>query len=77
MTKTQIIDHIMFTPHNTNRAVLKGILGDGNWEALYKYVATTSHNMNRKVLEALIGDSSSGGAGAVVGTAIVGTDVVG
>lgn len=54
MTKTEIINHIMQTPHNTNRAVLRGLLGDGNWETLYNYIKQTPYNMNRKVLESLI-----------------------
>lgn len=71
METNQIIDHIMTTPSNTNRAVLKGMLGEGNWEALYAYIEKTSYNMNRKVLESFFGNASSG-ASPIVGTAVVG-----
>ena len=71
----QIINYIMSTPTNTNWNVLSTLLGTGDWSKLKTYVEKTSHNMNRKVLETLLGSSS--GSGAVVGTAVVGRDVVG
>ena len=74
MTKSQIIDYIMYTPTNTNESVLSTYLGEGDWSALYKYIKQTPHNMNRSVLEALIGKDPTY---AVVGTAIVGQSVVG
>lgn len=74
MDKSQIIDHIMSTPYNINWNVLSTMLGDGDWSKLKAYVEQTSHNMNRKVLEVFL---DSGPRIAVVGTAIVGQDVVG
>lgn len=72
MDKSQIIDHIMSTPHNVNWNVLSTMLGEGDWSKLKTYVEQTPHNMNRKVLEVFLGSRV-----AVVGTAIVGQDVVG
>ena len=74
MTTTQIIDHIMSTPHNVNWNVLSTMLGDGDWSKLKAYVEQTPRNMNRKVLEVFLG---SGSRVAVVGTAVVGRDTVG
>ncbi len=64
----------MSTPYNINWNVLSTMLGDGDWSKLKAYVEQTSHNMNRKVLEVFL---DSGPRIAVVGTAIVGQDVVG
>lgn len=72
MDKSQIIDHIMSTPHNVNWNVLSTMLGNGDWSELKTYVEQTPRNMNRKVLEVFLGSRV-----AVVGTAIVGQDVVG
>ena len=74
MNNLQIIDHIMSTPHNVNWNVLSTMLGDGDWSQLKTYVEQTPRNMNRKVLEVFLGSDSRV---AVVGTAIVGQDVVG
>ena len=75
MNKTQIIDHIMSTPHNINWNVLSTMLGEGDWSTLKTYVEKTPHNMNRQVLESFFENSES--QVAVVGTAIVGQAVVG
>ena len=75
MNTNQIIDHIMSTPTNTNWNVLSTLLGAGDWSKLKAYVEKTPHNMNREVLKSFFGNEQ--GAGAVVGTAIVGTDTVG
>ncbi len=69
-----VITYLMTSPSNTNWNVLSSMLGDGDWAELKKYVETTPHNMNRMVLEVLL---SSGNKEAVVGTAIVGTSIVG
>lgn len=74
MLDAQIIDHIMSSPSNTNWSVLSSMLGDGDWAELKKYVETTPYNMNRMVLEVLL---SNGNKEAVVGTAVVGTSIVG
>lgn len=75
MNKTQIIDHIMSTPHNINWNVLSTMLEDGDWSKLKTYVERTPYNMNRQVLESFFENSES--QVAVVGTAIVGQAVVG
>lgn len=75
-TKEKIIDYIMSTPTNTNWNVLSSMLGDEDWSKLKAYVETTPWNMNRMVLESFFSDGSSGGQ-AVVGTAVVGRDIVG
>ena len=59
MDKSQIIDHIMSTPHNINWNVLSTMLGSGDWSKLKAYVEQTPRNMNRKVLEVFLG--SGGG----------------
>ena len=70
-----IIAYLMKSPQNSNWNVLSSMLGDGDWSKLKKYVETTPHNMNRMVLESLLGSGS--GNSNVVGSAIVGTAVVG
>ena len=81
MTKTDIINYLMTTPHNTNKNMLNSILtGLDNKDEIIAYALHTPHNMNRKVLESLIStDGDGGGAGdsAVVGTAVVGSAKVG
>ena len=79
MTKTDIINYLMTTPHNTNKNMLNSILaGLDNKNEIIAYALNTPHNMNRKVLESLI-SADGGGAGdsAVVGTAVVGSAKVG
>lgn len=74
MDKDKIIEYIMTTPQNVNWAVLKSILGEGNWENLEKYVKHTPLNMNRMVLEGFFESGSSNSA--IVGEAIVGSAVI-
>ena len=76
MTKEEILDYLMHTPYNSNSAVLKSMLGEGNWSRLLKYVRETPYNMNRRVLESFFSDDSTGDV-AVVGTAIVGKSKIG
>lgn len=73
MNKNDILDYVMNTPRNTNWNVLSSMLGDGDWSELKAYVETTPYNMNRMVLKALL----NGGNSNVVGSAVVGTAVVG
>ena len=74
MTKEEIINYLMSTPYNTNRAVLESILGDkANKNAVIAYAMNTPNNMNRTVLESLVDDDV---VAAVVGTAVVGTAVI-
>ena len=79
MLKKDILDYIMNTPHNTNWAVLKTIVGDN--EELYKYITETPYNMNRAVLSGIL-DKIDGGEdeparSSKVGEAVVGTAIVG
>lgn len=55
MNKQEVIDYLMYTPYNTNLAVLKSMLGDGNWDELLDYVKRTSYRINRRVLEGILG----------------------
>ncbi len=71
-----IIDYLMASPQNSNWNVLSTLLGAGDWSKLKAYVETTPKNMNRQVLKVLLG-SGSNGSSAVVGTAVVGRDIVG
>ena len=75
----KIIEYLMTTPYNPNRAVLEGMLGsdftEEGKEKLFKYVFETSYNMNRAVLIGVLNNGSN--PVAVVGTAVVGTSVVG
>ncbi len=59
MLKEEILDYIMNTPHNTNWAVLKTIVGDN--EELYKYITETPYNMNRAVLSGILDRIDEGG----------------
>lgn len=52
MLKEDVLDYIMNTPHNTNWAVLKTIVGDN--EELYKYITETPYNMNRAVVSGIL-----------------------
>lgn len=73
----KIITYLMETPHNTNRAVLASMLGEGDWTKLYEYVKLTPNNMNRQVLRTLLGGNAGGSKVALVDSAIVGKAVVG
>ena len=59
MLKEDVLDYIMNTPHNTNWAVLKTIVGDN--EELYKYITETPYNMNRAVLSGILDRIDEGG----------------
>lgn len=54
MNKQEIIDYLMHTPYNTNLAVLKSMLGDGDWSELLAYVKQTPYNVNRQILNSLL-----------------------
>lgn len=58
MDKNKIIEYLMETSTNTNWAVLKGILGEGEWDILEKYIKKTPRNMNKKILETLLENTS-------------------
>ena len=58
MLKKDVLDYIMNTPHNTNWAVLKFLVGDS--EELYKYITEIPYNMNRAVLSGIL-DKINGG----------------
>ena len=74
MKTEEIIEYIMTTPGNVNWNVLKYLLDETvDKKGLKKYVQLTPNNMNRQVVRSFFGSSNSG----VVGTAIVGTSVVG
>lgn len=75
MDKQKVIEYLMHTPYNTNLAVLKPMLGEGDWSRLLNYVRQTSYNMNRRVLEGLLNTNTS--TAAIVGIAKVGEAVVG
>ena len=79
MDKQEVIDYLMYTPYNTNLAVLKSMLGEGDWDELLDYVKKTPHSVNRRVLSSLLSANDGGeddGDGAIVGEAIVGSAVV-
>ena len=59
MLKKDVLDYIMNTPHNTNWAVLKTLVGDN--EELYKYITETPYNMNRAVLSGILDKIDEGG----------------
>ena len=74
MKTEEIIEYIMTTPGNVNWTVLKYLLDETvDKEGLKKYVQLTPNNMNRQVVRGFFGNSNS----SVVGTAIVGTSLVG
>lgn len=77
MLKEDVLNYIMNTPHNTNWAVLKTLVGDD--EELYKYITETPYNMNRAVLDGILDRIDEGGSedAAMVGTAVVGTSTLG
>ena len=76
MTKQEIIDYLMTTPHNTNKNVLETVLaGIQNKDEVIKYALYTPRNMNRMVLESLIIDVDSGSI-PTVGTAVVGRAII-
>lgn len=75
MNTEEIIEYIMTTPGNVNWNVLKFLLDETvDKKGLKKYVQLTPNNMNRQVVRSFF---SSSGGGSVVGTAIVGTSLVG
>lgn len=55
MDKQEVIDYLMYTPYNTNLAVLKSMLGEGDWDELLDYVKKAPHSVNRRVLEGILG----------------------
>ena len=74
MNTEEIIEYIMTTPGNVNWNVLKYLLDETvDKKGLKKYVQLTPNNMNRQVVRSFFGNSNS----SVVGTAIVGTSLVG
>lgn len=73
MDKNKVIEYIMHTPYNTNKAILADLLGAGDWTNLYNYVFKTPNSMNRMVLDTIISNS---GASPIVGVAIVGTAII-
>ena len=75
----KVIDYILMTPWNFNRAVLKSLVGDGvdaeGFEILARYCERTPLNSNRQVLRSLLSGLVVDNR-AVVGQAIVGTAII-
>lgn len=78
MTKTDIINYLITTPHNTNKNILNSILaGLDNKNEIIAYALHTPHNMNKKVLERLININDEDSETNIETNAIVDTAIVG
>lgn len=60
MDKDKIVTYLMNTPYNTNWAVLKGMLGEGDWSGFKKHIEKNLGSMNVGVVGSILGEGNKG-----------------